>query len=89
MKGDLQAHLSTTSTEWFLTKNSMTPRSHPPYSQGLAQVTSFVSLDEKSYQGKCFANVEKVKQKMSVALKGIKISKYKNVLSSGGGETSQ
>ena len=39
----------------------------------------FVSLDEKILKGKCFANVEEVKQtKMTEALKGIKIGEFEN-----------
>ena len=34
-------------------------------------------------KGKCFADVEKVKQKMAEALKGIKATSLKTVLSSG------
>ena len=38
----------------------------------------FVSLDEKVLKGKCFANVEELKQKTAEALKGIKIDEFKN-----------
>ena len=47
----------------FLTKNSMTPMLHPPYSPDLAlSDLFFVSLVEKCPQGKCFANAEEMKQ---------------------------
>ena len=38
---------------------------------------------EKVPKGKHFTNVEEVNQKMAEALKGIKIDKFKTVLSSG------
>ena len=38
---------------------------------------------EKVLKGKHFTNVEEVNQKMAEALKGIKIDKFKTVLSSG------
>ena len=80
MKGDLQAHLSTTSTEWFLTKNSMTPMPHHPYSPNLALSSTFLFPPaEKVLKGKHFADVEEVKQKITEALKGIKISKFKKL----------
>ena len=37
-------------------------------------------LDEKALKGKCFANVEEVKQKTAEALRVIKISMFKNSL---------
>ena len=36
---------------------------------------------KKVLKGKCFANVEEVKQKMAEALKVIKINEFKTVLS--------
>ena len=38
---------------------------------------------KKVLKRKCFANVEKVIQKMAEALKGIKMDEFKTVLSSG------
>ena len=38
---------------------------------------------KKVLKGKCFANVEEIKQKKAEVLKGIKINKFKNCLSSG------
>ena len=64
----------------FLTKNGLTPMSHPPYSPNLAH-SDFLFLFpwmKKILKGKCFADVEEVKQKMAEALKGIKIDKFKN-----------
>ena len=52
---------------------------HPLYSPYLTPSNLlFVYLDEKSLKGKCFADVEEVKQKMAEALKGIKIAKFEN-----------
>ena len=57
----------------------MTPVPHPPYSPYLALSNFFfVSLDENVLKGRCFANMEDVKQKMAEALKGFKIDKSKN-----------
>ena len=58
----------------------MAPFPHPHYSPDLAVSDFFfVSLDEKILKGKCFANVEEVKQtKMTEALKGIKIGEFEN-----------
>ena len=67
MMGGLQAHLS---IPWwvFLTKNSMTPVPHPPYSPHLASNNFFfVSPDEKSPE-----------RETAEALKGIGIDKFKN-----------
>ena len=48
--------------------------SHPPYSPNLPQVTFFVYLDFKNpSRGKCFDDVEEVKQNMAEAQKGIKV----------------
>ena len=44
------------------TKNSMTPIPHPPYSPDLTPVTFVCFLGEKILRGKCFADVEEVKQ---------------------------
>ena len=54
----------------------MTPMPHPPFH--LTPNDFFVSPEEKSPQGKRFADVEDVKQKTSEALKGIKIREFKN-----------
>ena len=52
----------------------------PLYSPSLtlSNIFFFVSLDENVLHGKCFADVEEVKQKTAEALKGIKIDKFKN-----------
>ena len=68
------------SVQQFLTKNmwpSCLP--HPPYSPNLIPSDSFfVSSMKKVLKGKCFADVEEVKQKMAEALKGVQIDKFKN-----------
>ena len=46
-------------------------------------VCLFVSLDEKSPQRKCFAEVEEVKQNTAQTLKGLKSTSSKTVLNSG------
>ena len=52
---------------------------HPPYSHDLILSDFFfVSLDEKSPQGKHFTDMEEVKQKLTEVLKGIKIDKLTN-----------
>ena len=59
----------------------MIPMPHPPYSSNLTLSDFFfllVSPDEKSPQGKHFADVEEAKQKTAKALKGIKINEFKN-----------
>ena len=57
----------------------MTPVPHPPYSPNLYLSDFFVaivSLDKKKvFKGKCFANVEEVKQEMAEVLK---IKKFQN-----------
>ena len=81
MMGVLQAHLSTTlSVQQFLTKNSMTPMPHPPYSPSLTSelLCVVVSLMMKVLKGKRYADVEEEKQKMAEALNGIKINEFKN-----------
>ena len=67
-----RAH-STLRVQHLLTKNGMTPMSHPPYSLDLIPNTFiFVSPMKKVFKRKYFADVEEVKQKMSEALKDIK-----------------
>ena len=62
----------------------MTPVPHPPYSLDLApRDFFFLSPMEKVLKGKCFANVEEVKQKTAETLRGIKIDESKTILSSG------
>ena len=69
------------SVQQFLTKNSMTPMPHHPYSPDLTPSNfSFFSADEKSLQRKNFADVEVVKQKTAQTLKGIKIDEFKSYL---------
>ena len=59
------AHTKLT-VQQFLTKNGMTPVPHSPYSHDLAPNDFFfVSLGEKVLKGKCFADMEKMKQKNS------------------------
>ena len=58
----------------------MNPVPHPPYSPDLAPSDFFLFLwVKKVLKGKCFANVEEVKQKMAKALKGIKMGEFKNI----------
>ena len=53
--------------------------SHPPYSPDLTPSDFFLFLwVKKVLKGKCFADVEEVKQKLAESLKGIKINEYKN-----------
>ena len=66
------------SVQQFLTKKGMTPMPHPPYSLNLAPSNLFLFPDEKVLKGKCFADVEEVKQKMAEPLKGIKIDEFEN-----------
>ena len=54
----------------------MTPMPHPPYSPDFTPGKFFVSPVNKALKGKCFADVEEVKQKMAGALKGIKINEF-------------
>ena len=70
---------TTLSVQQFLTKNSMTPVPHPPYSSSLTQSAFyFVSSDKKKVlKGNHFASVEEVNQKMAEALKGIKMNEFK------------
>ena len=57
----------------------MTPVPHPPYSTDLVPSDFFlVSRMTKVFNGKPFADVEEVKQKMAAALKSIKIHESKN-----------
>ena len=84
--GDLRAHLPT--LYWVFpvfdqkwrdahTLPSLFTQSQPEW------LFFVVILDENVLEGRCFANVEELKQKMVEALKGIKIDKFKTVLSSG------
>ena len=54
----------------------MTPMPHPPDSPDFTPGKFFVSPVNKALKGKCFADVEEVKQKMAGALKGIKINEF-------------
>ena len=59
----------------------MTPVPHPPYPLDLAPIDFFfLSPMEKVLKGKCFANVEEVKQKTAETLKS---TSPKTILSSG------
>ena len=75
------------SVQQILTKNNMTPlHPFPPlFNQSCPKqlFLVFVSLDEEVPKGKCFANVEEVKQKTETALKGIKIDEFKNCFEHG------
>ena len=52
---------------------------HPPYTPDLTLSDVFLfPWMEKVLQGKRFADVEEVKQKMAEALKSIKIDEFKN-----------
>ena len=68
------------SVQQFLSKTSMTPVPHLPRSPGLA-LSNFYLFPQmkKILKGKCFADVEEVKQKTAEALKGIKIDEFKNL----------
>ena len=58
----------------------MTLLSHPPYPPDLTPSDFFLLFFwmKNILKGKCFANVEEVKQKMAEALKSIKIDEFKN-----------
>ena len=68
------------SVQQFLTKNGMTPMSHPPHSPHFTPGDLFLFpwMKKALLKGKRFADVEEVKQKPAEALKGIKINKFKN-----------
>ena len=51
---------------------------HTPYSPDFSPSDVFVPPDEKVFKEKDFANAEEVKQKMTEALKGIRIKEFKN-----------
>ena len=72
------AHI-TLSVQQFLTKNSMTPMAHPPYSPDLtpSDFFCFPTL-KKVLKAKQIADVEEGKQKMAETVKDIKINKFKN-----------
>ena len=55
---------------------------HPPYSPDLPPIYFFVVVSQLQIilKGKCFANVEEVKQKTAEVLKGVKINKLKKCL---------
>ena len=57
---------------------------HPPYSPNFTPSDFFVfPWMKKVLKRKCFADMEEVKQKPAETLKGTKIDKFKNCLSSG------
>ena len=65
------------SVQQFLTKNSMTPVPHPPYSPDLTLRDFFLFPWMRNVlKGKHFADVEEMKQKAAEALKGIKIDEF-------------
>ena len=79
---------TTLSVQQFLTKNDMTPMSHPPYSPALTRNTIFwfVCLFPRMknvLKEKRFTDVEEVEQKMAEALEGINVNKLKTVSRSG------
>ena len=58
------------SVQQFLTKTGVTPVPHPPYSPNLTPSDFFLfPWMKKVLKGKCFADVEEVKQKMAAVLK--------------------
>ena len=61
----------------FLTKNSMAPTPHHAYSPKRLLLCLFLCMEEV-FKGKHLADVEELKQKMTEALKGIKIDEFKN-----------
>ena len=75
-------HFPTTAlrVQQFLTKNGMFPILHSTYSPNLAPPSDFFLIYQmkKVLKGKCFADVEEVKQKTTEALTGIKINKSKH-----------
>ena len=69
----------TTLSVQFLTKKQHDPMPHSPYSPNLTPRDIFLFPQmKKVLRGKCFADVEEVKQKMTEALKGIRIKEFKN-----------
>ena len=70
---------TTMSVQNFLTKNGIAPMPHPPYSPDHAPSNFLlISPHKKVLKGKCFANVEEVKQKTAETVEGIKIDKFKH-----------
>ena len=67
------------SVQHFLAEKQHNPCAHSPFSPDLAP-SDFIlfSWMKKVLKGKCFVDVEEVKQKMAEALKGIKIKNFKN-----------
>jgi len=67
------------SVRQFLTKNGMTPLTHPPYSPDLAPCDFFLfPRMKKVLKGKRFADVEEVKKKTTEALNGISLQEFQN-----------
>jgi transposase len=63
----------------FLVKNGMTTVPHPLYSPDLAPSDVFLFPRMTRYlKGKCFQNVEEVREKMTEALKAITLQEYQN-----------
>ena len=84
MMGGLHAHLPTPaqSVQQFLTKKSMTPKPHPPYSPYLTR-SNFFSFPgwKKSSKGNIllmWKRWNKQTNKMVETLKGVKINKFRN-----------
>ena len=72
------------SVQQSLTKNWRDPRAPPSlFTESRSSDLFCVSPDKKVLKGKCFANVEEVKQKVAEALKASKSMNSKTILSSG------
>ena len=73
------------SVQQFLTKNSMIPVPHPPIHKISAGVSFFLLFPRMKnvLKGKCFAEVEGVKQNTAEALKGFESLSTTTVLSRG------
>ena len=67
------------SVQQCLTQNGMTPVPHLPYSPDLAP-SNFLLFPQmnKVLEGRGFADVEEVKQKIAEAQEGIKIEEFRN-----------
>ena len=75
--GDLRAHLPTAS--WVFSSFWL-KMAWPPCSTLPIHLRDFILFPrmKKVLKGKCFADVEEMKQEMAEALKGIKIKEFKN-----------
>ena len=67
------------SVRQFLTKNGMTPLTHPPYSPDLAPCDFFLfPRMKKALKGKRFADIEEVQKKTTESLKAITSQEFQN-----------